>query len=228
MFTIIGGDGKEYGPATVAQIRAWIDAGRANLDTKAKAVGTEEWRRLGDFAEFNPAAAVLPPVVPPVATVAADLADPAVRLGAWFVDKVIAFACSLPGFLVIGLSVLQDVLIHHGDVSPEVAGRVMLGALLLTVFGGALLVVQCWLLTTRGQTIGKRVFGVRIVNVDDDTNPGFVKAVLLRWFVPGLITVFLNFVLLGYIFFLVDSCFIFRRDHRCIHDLIAGTRVVKA
>ncbi|MBS0632749.1 MAG: DUF4339 domain-containing protein [Verrucomicrobia bacterium] len=53
MFTIIGGDGKEYGPATAEQLRQWITAGRANLDTKAKALGTDEWRRLGDFAEFS-------------------------------------------------------------------------------------------------------------------------------------------------------------------------------
>ena len=53
MFTIIGGDGKEYGPVTVDQIRAWITSGRANLDTQAKALGTDEWRRVGDFAEFG-------------------------------------------------------------------------------------------------------------------------------------------------------------------------------
>lgn len=71
MFTIIGGDGKEYGPATAEQIRSWIESRRANLDTKAKALGSEEWRRLGDFAEFNdevpvPSAAVAtePPPLP--------------------------------------------------------------------------------------------------------------------------------------------------------------------
>lgn len=53
MFTIIGGDGKEYGPASAEQLRGWIKAGRANLDTKAKALGSDEWRRLGDFAEFS-------------------------------------------------------------------------------------------------------------------------------------------------------------------------------
>ena len=54
MFTIIGGDGKEYGPATVEQIRGWIAAGRANLDTQAKVHGTDAWKRLGDFPEFDP------------------------------------------------------------------------------------------------------------------------------------------------------------------------------
>src|SRR4051812_40365225 len=53
MFTIIGGDGREYGPATVEQVRVWITSGRANLDTKAKALGSDEWRRLGDYLEFS-------------------------------------------------------------------------------------------------------------------------------------------------------------------------------
>jgi hypothetical protein len=41
MFIIIGGDGREYGPATVEQIRAWIAAGRANLETPAKRMGVD-------------------------------------------------------------------------------------------------------------------------------------------------------------------------------------------
>ena len=32
---------------------------------------------------------------------------------------------------------------------------------------------------------------------------------------------------LGMIFHLVDSLFIFREDRRCLHDRIAGTRVVR-
>jgi len=53
MYTIIGGDGQEYGPVAAAQIRAWLTAGRANLDTKAKVLGTDEWRRVGDFSDFG-------------------------------------------------------------------------------------------------------------------------------------------------------------------------------
>lgn len=60
MYTIIGGDGKEYGPVTTDQLRAWIAAGRANLDTKAKAEGTDAWQRLGDFPEFS----ATPPPMP--------------------------------------------------------------------------------------------------------------------------------------------------------------------
>jgi hypothetical protein len=60
MYTIIGGDGKEYGPVTAEQVRAWIAAGRANLETKVKAEGTDEWRRVADFPELAPPPAQAP------------------------------------------------------------------------------------------------------------------------------------------------------------------------
>ncbi len=69
MFTIIGGDGKEYGPVTTDQVRSWLAGGRANLETQAKKIGDEQWRRLGDFPEFNGTGADIPPataVVPAV------------------------------------------------------------------------------------------------------------------------------------------------------------------
>ena len=73
MFTIIGGDGKEYGPVTLEQLQAWIAGGRANLDSQVKRVGESAWQRLGDLPEFSGttagAAASIPP--PPAAAPAA-------------------------------------------------------------------------------------------------------------------------------------------------------------
>jgi hypothetical protein len=57
MYTIIGGDGKEYGPVTAEQVQTWIAGGRANLETKIKAEGADEWKRIADFPEFAGAAA---------------------------------------------------------------------------------------------------------------------------------------------------------------------------
>ena len=59
----------------------------------------------------------------------------------------------------------------------------------------------------------------------DDANPGFVKVILLRIFVNGLIGMV---PIVGFFYSLVDIVFIFREDQRCLHDLIAGTKVVKA
>jgi len=63
MYTIIGGDGQEYGPVAPGQIKSWLAAGRANLETKAKLLGTDEWRRLGDFAELGGSASGVPPTI---------------------------------------------------------------------------------------------------------------------------------------------------------------------
>jgi hypothetical protein len=63
MYTIIGGDGKEYGPVTAGQVRLWIAAGRANLETRAKALGSDDWKSLGDFPDFTATGQTdLPPV----------------------------------------------------------------------------------------------------------------------------------------------------------------------
>jgi hypothetical protein len=63
MYTIIGGDGREYGPVTAAQVRAWIAGGRANLDTKVKVAGGDTWRTAADFPEFTGQGLDVPPAL---------------------------------------------------------------------------------------------------------------------------------------------------------------------
>ena len=96
-------------------------------------------------------------------------------------------------------------------ISPE------LGMLLLL----AIFIVQAVLLTRDGQSLGKKALDIRIVVYRTGENGGFVPNVLLRVVVNGL----LGFIPL---YPIVDVLFIFRKDRRCIHDLIAGTVVVKA
>ena len=57
-YTIIGGDGKEYGPVTETDIRQWIAEGRLNAQSSAKGEGDAEFRALGLYPEF---ASVLAP-----------------------------------------------------------------------------------------------------------------------------------------------------------------------
>ncbi|OHE78776.1 MAG: hypothetical protein A3G75_08680 [Verrucomicrobia bacterium RIFCSPLOWO2_12_FULL_64_8] len=87
MFTILGADGKAYGPATVEQVKAWIAAGRANLQTRARREGTAEWKTLAEYPEFageagggTPPGAAAPRVVDAKAF-AADLVARAPKLG---------------------------------------------------------------------------------------------------------------------------------------------------
>ena len=52
MYKIIGGDQKEYGPVTAADIRQWIAEHRLNAQSKVLAEGSADWKPLSEFPEF--------------------------------------------------------------------------------------------------------------------------------------------------------------------------------
>jgi TM2 domain-containing membrane protein YozV len=65
MWTILGSDGRPYGPVSADQVRQWIRDGRANGQTLAQAQGAAEWKPLGSLPEFAEwcAAVAIPPLV---------------------------------------------------------------------------------------------------------------------------------------------------------------------
>jgi uncharacterized membrane protein YjgN (DUF898 family) len=66
MFTIIGADGKEYGPVSAAQVRQWIAENRLTSDMQIRRVGETAWQRVGEvpeFADATNAATGFPPAV---------------------------------------------------------------------------------------------------------------------------------------------------------------------
>ena len=56
MYKIVGADGKEYGPVTIAQLRQWLTEGRVNAQTRVLA-GDADWKKLGELPEFALSAA---------------------------------------------------------------------------------------------------------------------------------------------------------------------------
>ena len=66
-YIIIGGDGNEYGPVSTEEVREWVQAGRANGDTRIKPMDAKDWGRLRDFPEFEPN--VSPDSAPPLPSV---------------------------------------------------------------------------------------------------------------------------------------------------------------
>lgn len=144
-----------------------------------------------------------------------DLASRGSRLGAAILDSIFGVLAYAPGFALLMIADLS------GDRATREA--FLLPGLALWLIGVVLLVaIQFTMLSTRGQTMGKRVVGIRIVNYADGANPGFVGAVLMRSILAGLLASCVPF------FGLVDILFIFGEERRCIHDLMAGTRVVEA
>ncbi|MDG2214235.1 MAG: GYF domain-containing protein [Verrucomicrobiota bacterium] len=55
-YIIVGGDGKEYGPVSIQEVKEWVSSDRANGETRIKEEGAEEWSRLRDMEFFGEAA----------------------------------------------------------------------------------------------------------------------------------------------------------------------------
>ena len=84
---------------------------------------------------------------------------------------------------------------------------------------------MAFMIASSGQTVGKKAMGIRIVLYENGKLPGMVNGWVLRWLVPFAIG-FVPYI--GGLFGLVDILFIFGEEKRCIHDLIASTKVVVA
>jgi uncharacterized RDD family membrane protein YckC len=137
------------------------------------------------------------------------LARPGSRLAAALFDALFAF---LPG--TAGHFVLLAIPNQPGWKTPAVGLLFLVPCL-----------IQITLLARRGQTIGKMAMRIRIVRYDDQSNPGLWHGWLLRSGPPWLILVI---PVLGKVFILIDLLFIFGPEHRCLHDMIADTKVVEA
>lgn len=90
--------------------------------------------------------------------------------------------------------------------------------ILLNCLPVMLVSVQWVLLSTSGQTLGKKLFMIRIVTIGGRL-PGFLQAVVLRnWF--------RNLLYMIPLAWLVDCLFVLGESKRAGHDYIAGTHVV--
>ena len=161
----------------------------------------------------------------PIDATAGDLASRWQRLGAALFDLLPMLAALIPFFIGVVTKALSGQVIVAEGMNPLApflaAGPLGVASLALV---GVVLSIQWILLGVRGQTLGKMVAGIRVVRLDG-SRASFVHTVVVRY----LPFFFLNLVLgngssaLG----ALDSLLVFRRDKRCLHDLIAGTKVVR-
>ena len=100
-------------------------------------------------------------------------------------------------------------------------GQHILGSVIgIVIFLG----LHGYFLAKNGQTIGKKIVKTRIVNINGELCP-FAKMFVLRYVILWIITMI---PIIGTIYGIVDSLFIFGKEKRCIHDYIAGTKVIYA
>jgi uncharacterized RDD family membrane protein YckC len=155
-----------------------------------------------------------------------ELATRGARLLAATLDELILLALVLP--MVFGaIPALMDK-VSEGDIptaldvlNAMVGGRGTIVTVLALIVW---CVITTWLVASNGQSIGKRLVGIKVVRTNG-ARASFGRIFLLRNVVNGLPNL-LPYV--GWLYQLVDPLLIYQDSRQCIHDKIADTIVVRS
>lgn len=173
----------------------------------------------GDPFDFNPYQSPTTTTAVPLGYAPVEthrLASRGTRFIGRLVDSLIYGVAVIPGFVIA-------IVFAHDRPRQQGGGDDFVSAMgILLIVGGllAVVIINCVMIMQSGQSIAKKMFGMRIERLDGSP-PGFVYGVLLRSWLPWFIGVFF-----GALWAFADSVAIFSRERRCIHDHLAGTRVV--
>jgi uncharacterized RDD family membrane protein YckC len=143
------------------------------------------------------------------------LADRWLRLGGAMLDGLLMMLIFMPMMWFGGYFAR----LMRGE-QPDFFEQASWAALGFLVF----VLVQGFPLHATGQTWGKKLLKMKIVGLDGE-KPGLGRLLALRYLplrAMSLVPV------VGQIYALVDVLLIFGDERRCLHDRIAGTRVVMA
>ena len=195
------GLGSPNGPAgslTPAPANAW-----SPVDRLADQAPTQSPGALGSASGPQSAWSPSGPIaVPPPPAKPVNVPTLGRRLGAGIADGLL-----VAGWMMVGAGVAALLPSTPGAVNP--VGLVVTGTF-------ALVAIAYWVvLTARGQTLGKRAFGYKVVGTAGNAPPGF-GAASIRCLVAAVLSI------PAYLGFLS----VLRPDGRGFHDLAAKTRVV--
>lgn len=137
------------------------------------------------------------------------------RLFASILDGFVIMAITLPVMYVTGgFEGLSE------GIQPSIGYTLSMGILGLAVF----VLANGKFLLNDGQTIGKKALGIKIVDLDGalpDVKQHLVKRYAV-YFIPGQIPI------IGQLFSMINILFVFGKEKRCVHDIVAGTKVVNS
>jgi uncharacterized RDD family membrane protein YckC len=214
-YKIIGGDGSEYGPATLDELRSWIRDGRVAGMTKVWRSDVAAWSPAAQYAELGTELARL--------HANATFAKPCgfwSRLAAYFIDFAILWTIFQLVWAQLPLSRQWLAPLRPEEVTAASLQQFMLSVQAwachaLPIFYPLYFCCDVLLNGRYGATIGKWAIGARIVLCDG--SPIGYRRAALRWLAARVSDFFFY---AGYLIIAL------RRDKRGLHDLLAGTRVI--
>jgi Domain of unknown function (DUF4190)/GYF domain 2 len=132
-YTIIGSDGKEYGPVSAEEVRQWFVAGRINAATKIRAAGAGELKSLSEFPEFNDLShkSFAPPPLPAGA--------PRAKMSALAITSLVLgpfglFTCGIAALVGLILGIIAIVKIRNSEGRLTGFGLALAGTIVSAVF----------------------------------------------------------------------------------------------
>ena len=174
------------------------------------------------------------PFAPPRAHVEDQFTAPADMVTATRTSRFLAFLVDMSPAVIVGIMVA---VMMPGLMKGNFGSSFASLGLLIFVFAVASIAWVVWnivLLYRYGQTVGKKTLGIRVVRMDG-SRVSFARFFFLRGLAIGVLGAIvggiggaMHFRFAGNIVTLVDYLMIFGAAHRCLHDLIADTRVVTA
>lgn len=151
-----------------------------------------------------------------------ELAGRFTRFASAFIDGLTMLVFIMPAMFLTGY------------IQRAGAGQVtLLEQVGISFFSGLVfLLVHGYFLVTRGQTLGKMATGIQIVDHETGQRLSFLRVYVFRnlWGLPILaLTIAIPGQIddnLSNLVYLVDVLMIFAVSRRCLHDYIAGSKVV--
>ena len=143
------------------------------------------------------------------------------RLFARIIDGILLLLISMPFLLWftgdwLGVTSADELDLFLSSDSPLIVVEFLISM-------GVFVAVNAYLLAKRGQTVGKYLLKIRIVDYYTDEVPKLRFSLVLR---EGIMTLLNLFGFLGGLIALVDVLFIFASNKRCLHDYWSFTKVV--
>lgn len=218
-YKIIGGDGLEYGPAPLIELKSWIHDGRVASMTKVWRSDLSIWSPADRYTELLEDLARQNAVL----AAAADRTSPPVgfwaRLAAFIIDHVIiAFI-----FWCVWSPIAEP---RHWQIPDlpqtmnDAAWHQYMAQLdtwmdkVIPIYLPIFLLYEVLLNGRFGATLGKMAIRAKITNLDG--SPIGYNRALLRWLAARLSDfMFVGYILIG-----------LRPDKRGLHDLLARTKVI--
>lgn len=168
--------------------------------------------------ELAPAPGLLPPT---------ELASRWARLGASIIDGIIAGIIIFPVVILISALSVVPGLQDTGDwaTNLQLSASSLISQAINAVIGLVVYIaINGYFLVKSGQSIGKKALSIQIVDYETNQLLPLGRVIGMRY---ALVHALNNVPFVGSFFGLVNVLFIFGNEKRCLHDLIANSKVIK-